>query len=71
MFEGNTAVKFPSGDTGSRPASPVLGQTRHNIDSDTLETWIGDQWRSSAGQFDSISVAQMEDEAFIQTLIYG
>ena len=71
VFEGNTAVKFPSGDTGSRPASPVLGQTRHNIDSDTLETWIGDQWRSSAGQFDSISVAQMEDEAFIQTLIYG
>jgi hypothetical protein len=71
VFEGNYAIKFPSGDTGARPASPVLGQTRHNIDTDELETWIGDQWRASAGQFDSISVDQMEDEAFVQTLIYG
>jgi hypothetical protein len=71
VFEGNYAIKFPSGDTGARPASPVLGQTRHNIDTDELETWIGDQWRASAGQFDSISVNQMEDEAFVQTLIYG
>jgi hypothetical protein len=71
VFEGDHAVKFPSGDTSARPLSPVLGQTRHNTDSDELETWIGDRWQASAGQFDAISEAQMEDEAFIQTLIYG
>jgi hypothetical protein len=49
----------------------VLGQTRHNTDTDELETWVGDRWQASAGQFDAISEAQMEDEAFIQTLIYG
>jgi hypothetical protein len=71
VFEGDHAVKFPSGDTSTRPLSPVLGQTRHNTDTDELETWVGDRWQASAGQFDAISEAQMEDEAFIQTLIYG
>ena len=71
VFQGDHAVKFPSGDTSTRPLIPVLGQTRHNTDTDELETWIGDRWQASAGQFDAISEAQMQDEAFIQTLIYG
>jgi len=71
VFEGNSAIKFPSGDTASRPSNPVEGMTRHNTDSNELETWIGNQWRTSAGEFASISEAQMEEEAFVQTLIYG
>jgi hypothetical protein len=71
VFEGNSAIKFPAGPPGSRPASPVLGQTRVNTDTNELETWIGTEWRTSAGEFASISEAQMDEEAFIQTLIYG
>lgn len=71
VFEGDRAVKFPSGNTAARPSSPILGQTRHNTDSDELETWVGDRWQASAGEFDAITVEQMEDEAFTQTLIYG
>ena len=71
QFVGDHAVKFPSGDTLSRPQFPALGQTRHNTDTNELETWIGTEWKSSAGQFDNISAEEMENEAFIQTLIYG
>jgi len=71
VFEGDSAVKFPTGNTASRPTNPVLGQTRVNTDSGELETWIGTEWRTSAGEFASISEDQMEEEAFIQTLIYG
>jgi hypothetical protein len=70
-FEGDKAIKWPAGPASSRPANPVLGLTRVNTDTGELETWVGDQWRTSAGEFASISEADMEEEAFIQTLIYG
>ena len=70
-FEGNKAIKWPAGDTASRPSNPVLGLTRVNTDTGELESWTGTQWRTSAGEFASISEADMEEEAFIQTLIYG
>ena len=71
VFPGNHAVKFPSGTTAQRPVSPVLGQTRHNSTTNELETWIGTKWQNSAGEFDAITAQEMEDEALIQTLIYG
>jgi hypothetical protein len=71
QFAGTGAVKIPIGTDGNRPSTPVLGQTRVNTDSGEMETWIGDQWQTSAGEFDAVSVAEMEDEALIQTLIYG
>ena len=70
-FEGTGAVKWPAGDTSTRPLNPKLGTTRVNTDTGELETWVGDQWRTSAGEFASISEADMEEEAFVQTLIYG
>ena len=70
-FEGDKAIKWPAGPASSRPTNPVLGLTRVNTDTGELETWVGDQWRTSAGEFASISEADMEEEAFIQTLIYG
>ena len=71
IFPGNRAVKFPSGTTAERPTSPVLGQTRHNSTLNELETWIGTKWQNAAGEFDAITAQEMEDEALIQTLIYG
>jgi hypothetical protein len=70
-FEGTGAIKWPAGNTATRPLNPKLGTTRVNTDSGELETWIGDSWRTSDGEFASISEADMEEEAFVQTLIYG
>jgi hypothetical protein len=70
-FNGTGAIKVPSGTTAERPVSPVLGQTRHNTDLDILETWTGTQWQNSAGEFDAVSEAEMDDISLIQTLIYG
>jgi hypothetical protein len=70
-FNSTGAIKVPSGTTAERPASPVLGQTRHNTDTDILETWTGTEWQNSAGEFDAVSEAEMDDISLIQTLIYG
>ena len=70
-FEGTGAIKWPAGNTATRPSTPKIGTTRVNTDTNELETWIGDSWRTSAGEFASISEADMEEEAFVQTLIYG
>ena len=71
VFDNNYAVRFPSGTTAQRPAAPQLGLTRHNSDSDVLETYDGIQWIPSAGLSESISEAVMEDLSIQQSLIYG
>lgn len=71
VFPGNRAVKFPSGTTAQRPASPVVGQTRHNSTLNELEVWIGTKWQNAAGEFEAVTQQEMEDEALVQTLIYG
>ena len=71
IFEGDNAVKFPSGTTLERPANPQIGQTRHNSTLGELETWTGTEWVTSAGKFENVSQNDMEEEAFVQTLIYG
>lgn len=70
-FSGSGAIRIPAGTTAERPPSPVLGQTRHNTDTDILETWTGSEWQNSAGEFDAVSEAEMDDISLIQTLIYG
>ena len=70
-FEGSKAIKWPAGNSSERPLNPKLGTTRVNTETNELETWIGTEWRTSAGEFASISEEQMEEEAFVQTLIYG
>jgi hypothetical protein len=70
-FTGDSAVGFPAGTTAERPVAPVLGQTRTNTDTGELESYNGTQWQTSAGEFDSISEADMDDIALIQTLVYG
>lgn len=70
-FRNLPALKFPSGTTATRPTSPLVGQARHNQDTDELEVYNGTEWQTAAGEFDNISEADMEEEAFTQTLIYG
>ena len=71
QFAGDGAVKIPVGDDATRPSTPILGQTRVNTDTGEMETWIGDQWQTSAGEFDAVSEEEMDDISLVQTLIYG
>ena len=71
QFAGDGAIKIPVGNDGDRPGSPVTGQTRVNTVTNEMETWIGDKWQTSAGEFDNVSDLEMEDISLIQTLIYG
>ena len=70
-FAGPGAILMPPGNTGERPASPETGFTRVNTDSGELEVYTGTSWVTAAGEFENVSVADMEDEALVQSLIYG
>ena len=71
QFAGSGVVRMPFGDASTRPSTPEIGFTRVNTTSDELESYNGTAWKTSAGEFDSISVENMEDEALVQSLIYG
>jgi hypothetical protein len=71
VFDSNYAVRFPSGTTAERPSAPQIGLTRHNSDTDVLETYDGTKWIPSAGLSESISSNVMEDLSIQQSLIYG
>jgi len=71
QFAGDGAVKIPVGNDGNRPSSPLVGQSRVNTVGGEMETWNGTEWQTSAGEFENVTVADMEDEALIQSLIYG
>jgi hypothetical protein len=70
-FGGTGTIRMPFGDNSTRPTSPEIGFTRVNTVSNEMESWNGTAWETSAGKFDSISVEDMEDEALVQSLIYG
>ena len=70
-FAGPGAILMPPGTELERPSSPEVGFTRINTDNGEMESWTGTAWITSAGEFENVTVADMEDEALIQSLIYG
>lgn len=44
------ALGVPSGTSGTRPESPVVGQTRWSTTSSALEYWSGSAWKNIAAQ---------------------
>lgn len=70
-FGGTGTIRIPFGDNSTRPSTPEIGFTRVNTVTNEMESWNGTTWETSAGKFDSISVEDMEDEALVQSLIYG
>ena len=71
QFAGPGAIIMPPGTQLERPSSPEIGFTRINTDSGEMESWTGTAWITSAGEFENVSIADMEDESLIQSLIYG
>jgi hypothetical protein len=70
-FAGPGAIIVPPGTELERPSSPETGFTRVNTDSGEMEVYTGTAWVTAAGQFENVTVADMEDESLIQSLIYG
>ena len=71
QFAGPGAIIMPPGTEIERPSTPEIGFTRVNTDSGEMEVYTGTAWVTAAGEFENVSVADMEDEALIQSLIYG
>jgi hypothetical protein len=44
VFNSNTAIGLPSGNTASRPASPVPGYLRYNTDYNGMEVYSNSSW---------------------------
>ena len=44
---GTSGVVIPSGNTAQRPSNAVLGTTRFNTVTDSIETWDGSAWVNS------------------------
>jgi len=48
-FDGTSGIGIPAGNTAQQPGSPVIGTTRFNTTSNSLETWSGSTWVSGGG----------------------
>jgi hypothetical protein len=70
-FAGPGAIIMPPGTELERPSIPETGFTRVNTDSGEMEVYTGTEWVTAAGKFENVTVADMEDESLIQSLIYG
>ena len=70
-ISGTNAVVIPSGANGDRPGSPVTGMVRFNTDLTLVEVFDGVSWTSVAGAGGGITLAQAEDIALAQALIFG
>tara|TARA_A100001015_G_scaffold219809_1_gene247296 strand:+ start:2722 stop:6270 length:3549 start_codon:yes stop_codon:yes gene_type:complete len=71
FVDSSGAIIVPNGTEAQRSSVPVVGMIRINNDDDEMEVYNGTAWQTAAGKFDNISVADMEDEALVQSLIYG
>jgi len=48
-FDGTSHLKFPSGTTAERPASPTNGMIRYNTDEETFEGYVDGAWGPIGG----------------------
>ena len=71
QFPGSYAVTIPYGDTSQRPASPQLGDTRWNTQSNLLETYNGAGYISAAGSGGVVTRAEYDDILLQFTILLG
>ena len=70
-FPGSYAVTIPYGDTTQRPASPQLGDTRWNTQSNLLETYNGAGYISAAGSGGVVTREEYDDILLQFTILLG
>jgi hypothetical protein len=64
-------LRIPVGNNATRPAAPVIGIARYNIQGLQVEIYDGFSWISVAGSSGSISLLQAEDIAVKYALTLG
>jgi hypothetical protein len=68
----NNGFVVPVGTNAQRPTSyAVVGMTRYNVESRSLEVWDGFTWASPAGDEGAVSVANAEDIAAAYAITLG
>jgi hypothetical protein len=74
VFPTGGAVTLPVGGDSDRPASPTIGMTRINSDSNVLEYYNGTVWKSLSGTTGVIAYASITKDTFVTTdggTLYG
>jgi len=70
-FGGTGAVRFPSGDTASRLATPELGAYRYNSETGLQEIYDGTRWVPANGSINNVSRDDLENELNFWGFILG
>ena len=71
-IDGTNGFVPPRGTDAQRPtAYAVLGMTRYNTNSKSLEIWDGATWASPAGSSGAVSISQAEDISISWALTLG
>jgi len=70
-FGGTGAVRFPSGDTASRLATPEEGTYRYNSETGLQEIYDGSRWVPANGSINNVSRDDLENELNFWGFILG
>jgi hypothetical protein len=70
-FNGTTGVVVPFGLEAERTVLPVLGETRYNTESGTLETYNGEAWQRSAGEGEEVTEDILKELTDLYVLVLG
>lgn len=68
-IDNPSGMVIPQGTTAERPTSPLIGNTRYNLDLEYVETWNGTSWINAAGEVESIEIEDVEELAYVYNLI--
>ena len=70
-FDTTTGLVVPFGTEAQRNVAPVLGETRYNTESGTMETYNGEEWQRSAGEGEEVTEEILKELVDIYTLVLG
>ena len=70
-FGGTGAVVFPYGPTEDRRLTPEIGETRYNSTLGYLEVFDGTSWLSAAGGAAGATLAYIEEELNLWSIVLG
>lgn len=71
QISGTGAIMFPSGDSASRPPSPVVGNTRYNTQENYTEVWDGTAWIPVTGTGELSTFEYANERTTLWSLILG
>jgi hypothetical protein len=72
VFSGTSALLYPVGSNGDKPASPEIGMTRYNTNDGNLEIYGSNGWQPYVGTSTAVATLQQVQEACdIMAVVFG